>query len=64
LTTPSGTPDSFNKLTNISEVPATFSDGFNTYVFPRVIANGYIHKGIIAGKLKGQIPAQTPNGTL
>jgi hypothetical protein len=29
-------------------------------VFPQVIANGNIHSGIIAGKLNGAIPAQTP----
>ena len=46
------------------EAPATFSEGFKTQVFPRVIAKGYIQRGIIAGKLKGQIPAHTPKGTL
>ena len=38
------------------------SEGFNTKVFPHTIAIGNIHKGIIAGKLNGVIPAQTPSG--
>jgi hypothetical protein len=29
-----------------------------------VIAKGYIHKGIIEGKLNGPIPAQTPRVVL
>src|SRR5438105_9576042 len=62
--TPSGTPDSFNKSTRMLVAPATFSEGFKTYVFPRVIANGNIHKGTMAGKLNGAIPAHTPKGTL
>lgn len=64
LTTPSGTPDYLSKSKSISVAPGTFSDGFITYVFPSVIANGNIHNGIIAGKLNGATPAQTPRGTL
>jgi hypothetical protein len=33
-------------------------------VFPQAIAKGNIQRGIIAGKLNGVIPAQTPRGTL
>jgi hypothetical protein len=33
-------------------------------VFPHVMANGNIHSGIIAGKLKGVIPEVTPKGSL
>ncbi len=40
----------------------TFSDGFNTKVLPQAMANGYIHIGTMAGKLKGVMPAQTPMG--
>jgi hypothetical protein len=29
---------------------------------PQTMAMGNIHKGIIAGKLNGEIPAQTPMG--
>lgn len=34
-----------------------------TNVFPQQVATGNIHKGIIAGKLNGAIPAQTPRGS-
>ena len=44
--------------------PATLSLGFKMKVFPVVKATGNIHKGIMAGKLKAGIPAQTPKGTL
>jgi hypothetical protein len=64
LTTPLGTPLSLSKSINKLQAPATFSLGFNINVFPSVIANGNIHNGTIAGKLKGAIPAHTPNGTL
>lgn len=36
------------------------SEGFMTTVFPVMIAGGRHHRGIIAGKLKGQIAATTP----
>lgn len=64
FTTPSGTPDYFKRSIKTSVVPATFSEGFKTYVFPNVIESGYIQSGIIAGKLNGQTPAITPKGTL
>ena len=51
-------------LVRWSTAPATLSDGFKTNVFPQVIANGNIQRGIIAGKLKAATPAQTPSGTL
>jgi hypothetical protein len=44
--------------------PGSFSDGLITKVFPQVIATGIIHNGIMAGKLKGQIPSQVPVGQL
>jgi len=31
-------------------------------VLPVAMASGYIHNGIIAGKLKGAMPAHTPSG--
>jgi len=34
-----------------------------TNVFPQEMATGNIHKGIIAGKLNGAIPAVTPRGS-
>lgn len=36
--------------------------GFNTYVFPHTFAKGNIHRGIMAGKLNGVMPAHTPKG--
>jgi hypothetical protein len=63
FTTPSGTPDYFNRSMSMLVAPATFSDGLRMYVLPRVIAKGNIHRGTIAGKLNGAIPAQTPKGT-
>eukprot|EP00698_Gefionella_okellyi_P013677 TRINITY_DN3763_c0_g1_i1.p1 TRINITY_DN3763_c0_g1~~TRINITY_DN3763_c0_g1_i1.p1 ORF type:complete len:705 (-),score=165.84 TRINITY_DN3763_c0_g1_i1:76-2190(-) len=42
--------------------PGSRSLGLITKVLPQVIAIGNIHRGIMAGKLKGVIPAQTPNG--
>ena len=43
-------------------VSGTFSLGFRTKVFPQASASGNIHIGTIAGKLKGVMPTQTPNG--
>ena len=37
------------------------SDGFSINALPQAIAIGNIHSGIIAGKLNGVIPKQTPN---
>jgi hypothetical protein len=31
-------------------------------LLPQAIASGAIHKGIMAGKLKGVMPAHTPKG--
>mmetsp|Transcript_81853 Transcript_81853/g.226849 ORF Transcript_81853/g.226849 Transcript_81853/m.226849 type:complete len:213 (-) Transcript_81853:544-1182(-) len=62
FTTPSGTPASFASSTSLIAVRGTRSDGFTTKVLPQVMATGNIHSGIMAGKLKGQIPAHTPSG--
>ncbi len=42
--------------------PGSRSDGFSTKVFPHTVAIGNIQSGIMAGKLKGAMPATTPNG--
>ena len=42
--------------------PGSLSEGFNMKVLPHAIASGNIHKGIMAGKLNGQMPATTPRG--
>ena len=64
LKTPSGKPASLNKWANFIAQEGSFSEGFNTKVFPHAIAIGNIHIGTIAGKLNGVIPAQTPSGCL
>ncbi|MDT4814249.1 hypothetical protein FQZ97_472490 [compost metagenome] len=38
------------------------SEGLRTKVLPVAMAMGNIHSGIIAGKLNGVMPAQTPSG--
>ena len=38
------------------------SEGLSTKVLPQAMAKGNIHSGIIAGKLKGVMPAHTPMG--
>ena len=42
----------------------SLSLGFMMYVLPQMSAMGNIHRGIMAGKLKGAMPAHTPRGTL
>ncbi len=42
--------------------PGSRSEGFSTKVLPHTVARGNIHRGIMAGKLKGQMPATTPRG--
>ena len=64
LNTPSGKPASLKSSASFIEHEGSFSEGFNINVFPQAIAIGNIHIGTIAGKLKGVIPAQTPNGCL
>ena len=54
-----GRPASMASSASIMEAPGSFSDGFKTKVFPVVHAMGNIHRGIMAGKLKGQMPAHT-----
>ena len=44
---------------SMREAPGSFSEGFSTKVLPEVTAIGNIHSGIMAGKLKGQMPATT-----
>mmetsp|Transcript_116030 Transcript_116030/g.205424 ORF Transcript_116030/g.205424 Transcript_116030/m.205424 type:complete len:98 (+) Transcript_116030:595-888(+) len=61
--TPGGSPHSVASCASFMVVKGTRSDGFIKKVLPAVTAIGNIHSGIIAGKLKGQIPAQTPSGT-
>ena len=61
-TTPSGRPASFASLASIIGGPGSISEGFITKVLPLVTATGNIQRGIMAGKLKGVMPAHTPSG--
>src|SRR5207302_1942140 len=62
LKTPAGRPASVSSSASRTAVSGTFSEGFNTKVLPQARATGNIHKGTIAGKLNGVMPAQTPTG--
>ena len=61
---PLGSPASIAISASIIAAPGSLSEGFKTYVLPHTLARGNIQRGIIAGKLKGVIPAQTPSGAL
>ena len=61
--TSSGNPASLRYSAIFSADKGVCSEGFNIKQLPVVIARGIIHNGTIAGKLKGVIPATTPNGS-
>ena len=63
LSTPFGMPASSASSASIMAVSGVRSEGFSTNVLPHVMATGYIHSGIMAGKLKGQMPPTTPRGS-
>lgn len=48
----------------IMDAPGTRSDGFRIAVFPHATDIGNDQSGIMAGKLKGQMDAVIPRGTL
>lgn len=48
----------------IIDAPGTRSEGFRMVELPHATEIGNDHNGIIAGKLKGQIEAVIPRGTL
>ena len=62
LSTPGGTPASSASSASSMVVIGSCSEGLSTKVLPETIAMGNIHSGIIAGKLKGVMPAHTPSG--
>lgn len=64
LTNPGGQPISFNISMSSIVAPGSLSDGLITDAFPVIMAIGNIQRGIMAGKLKGQMPAVTPKGFL
>ena len=61
---PGGAPASENSSASLLAVMGSCSEGFKMKVFPQAIAIGNIQRGIIAGKLKGVIPVQTPSGCM
>ncbi len=62
LSTPGGMPASMASSTSRIVDSGSCSEGLSTKVLPQAIAIGNIHSGIMAGKLKGVMPAQTPSG--
>ena len=46
---------------SIMAAPGSFSEGLSTKVLPEATASGYSQSGTMAGKLNGQMPAQTCN---
>ena len=54
-----GRPASRASSASIMAAPGSFSEGLRTKVLPTVQAMGNIQSGIMAGKLKGQMPATT-----
>src|ERR1035438_1598126 len=51
--TPGGRPAWCSNWIAKVGVSGTFSEGFSTKVLPQAMANGHIHMGTMAGKLKG-----------
>ena len=62
--TPFGNPASSMSSVSIIGTEGSLSDGFKIKAFPQAIAGANIHIGIIAGKLNGVIPPQTPRACL
>ena len=64
LKTPSGRPASLSKSPIMYGTVGSFSLGFKINELPHAIDITNIHIGTIAGKLKVEIPTQTPRGCL
>src|SRR2546430_11239217 len=62
FTTPSGRPASFHSSAIALAADGSFSDGLITTLLPQATAIGTNHIGTMAGKLNGEITAQTPSG--
>lgn len=61
---PAGAPAFVKRSARIMDAPGTRSDGFRIAAFPHATDIGNDQSGIMAGKLKGQIDAVIPRGTL
>ena len=62
LSTPLGMPASSASSQSRIVTIGSCSEGFSTKVLPVAMAIGNIQSGIMAGKLNGVMPAQTPSG--
>ena len=60
--TPGGRPASRNNSASRSGTEGSRSLGLRMNALPHASAGPAFHKGIIAGKLNGVMPATTPNG--
>ena len=62
MNTPSGSPASFHSSASQFAAEGSFSEGLRTTVLPVAMATGKNHMGTMAGKLKGEMMAETPSG--
>src|SRR5574343_619169 len=60
FSTPGGKPASSANWAMYKALDGSRSDGLSTKVLPQATAMGHIHKGTMAGKLNGVMPAVTP----
>ena len=61
MNTPAGSPASAQISASSSDADGSFSEGLSTTALPQAIAIGTNHSGTMAGKLKGEITATTPD---
>src|ERR1700733_15273443 len=62
LSTPGGNPALMNSSAMRIGTDGSRSEGFRIKQSRRSIAGAHFHNGIVAGKLKGVLPATTPSG--
>ena len=62
LSTPAGNPALMNSSAILIGTDGSRSDGLRMKVLPQAIAGAAFQSGIMAGKLKGVMPATTPSG--
>ena len=62
LSTPAGSPASRKSSAMRSGTPGSRSEGLRMKALPQASAGAAFQSGIMAGKLKGVMPATTPSG--
>ncbi|MNL72271.1 hypothetical protein D3C87_1975560 [compost metagenome] len=62
FSTPAGAPASIISSASLTGTVGSFSDGLRMKLLPTAMLMPNIHIGIMAGKLNGVMPAQTPSG--